>query len=223
MVWVKVCGMTTPADALAAADAGADAIGMLFAPSTRRVGIEQARAIVRALPRHVEKVGLFYDEAAETIEAIADAVGLTAVQLHGDETPGFVAGLFRGGRRSRLRVFKTIHMTGDGLPEIDPYLRGGIVDAVLLDTVVKDAATGAVRRGGTGQAFDWAGSAAFLDRLADRPRVIVAGGLTSANLADAVRILRPWGVDVCSSVEREPGTKDVRKVREFVAAAREFD
>jgi len=221
MVWIKICGMTNPVDARAAAEAGADAIGMLFAPSERRVGIEQARDIARALPRHVEKVGLFYDESASTIEEIADDVGLTAVQLHGDEPPDFVPGLFRGiGRRSRVRVFKTIHITEDAPPDVGPYLRGDVVDAFLLDTVVKDPVTGVVSRGGTGHRFDWSRNAALVEQLAARARVIVAGGLSPLNIGEAVRIMHPWGVDVCSGVEREPGQKDGRKVREFVAAAR---
>jgi phosphoribosylanthranilate isomerase len=221
MIWIKICGMTNPADALAAAQAGADAIGMLFAPSKRRIGIEQGRDIVRALPQHVEKVGLFSDESASTIEAIVDDVGLTAVQLHGDEPPDFVAGLFRGnGRRSRVRVFKTIHITGDAAPDVGPYLRGDIVDAFLLDTVAKDPVTAVVSRGGTGQAFDWSRNVALLDELAARARVIVAGGLSPVNVGEAVRVMHPWGVDVCSGVEREPGKKEAGKIRDFVAAAR---
>jgi phosphoribosylanthranilate isomerase len=224
MVWIKICGMTNPADALAAAEAGADAIGMLFAPSRRRISIEQGREIARALPQHVEKVGLFYDESASTIEDITDDVGLTAVQLHGDESPDFVATLFRGeGRRSRVRVFKTIHITDDAPPDVGPYLRGDTADAFLLDTVVTDRVTGVVRRGGTGQTFDWSRNLALLEELAARARVIVAGGLSPVNVGDAVRIMRPWGVDVCSGVEREPGQKDVQKLREFVAAARAVD
>ncbi len=221
MIWIKICGMTNPADARAAAEAGADAIGMLFAPSARRIGVEQGRDIVRALPQHVEKVGLFSDESASTIEEIADDVGLTAVQLHGDESPDFVAGLFRGnGRRSRVRVFKTIHVTGAAPPDVGPYLRGDIVDAFLLDTVVKDPVTGVVSRGGTGHTFDWSRNVELLEQLAARAPVIVAGGLSPMNVGEAVRLMHPWGVDVCSGVEREPGTKDLAKVREFVAAAR---
>jgi len=221
MVWIKICGMTNRADALAAAEAGADAIGMLFAPSTRRVSIEQGREIACALPPHVEKVGLFYDESASTIEEIADDVGLTAVQLHGDESPDFVAGLFRGdGRRSHVRVFKTIHVTHDVPPDVGPYLHDDIVDAFLLDTVVKDPVTGVVSRGGTGHTFDWFRNGALVEQLAARTRVIVAGGLSPVNVGDAVRIMHPWGVDVCSGVEREPGKKDLHKVREFVTAAR---
>jgi len=221
MVWIKICGMTNPADALAAAEAGADAIGMLFAPSPRRISIEQGRKIARALPPHVEKVGLFYDEDASTIEAIADEVGLTAVQLHGDESPDFVAGLFRAnGRRSHVRVFKTIHIADDAAPDVGPYLRGEMVDAFLLDTVVKDSITGVISRGGTGRTFDWSRHVPLVEQLAARTRVIVAGGLSPVNVSDAVRIMHPWGVDVCSGVEREPGKKDVGKVREFVAAAR---
>jgi phosphoribosylanthranilate isomerase len=213
--------VTDPGDALAAAEAGADAVGMLFAPSRRRISIEQGREIARALPRYVEKVGLFSDASAATIEEVADAVGLTAVQLHGDESPGFVTGLFRGtGRGSRIRVVKTIHVSGAEPADVGPYLRGDIADAFLLDTAVMDLTTGLVSRGGTGRTFDWARSAPLVEQLAARARVVVAGGLSPGNVGEAVRTLRPWGVDVCSGVERELGRKDLEKLREFVVAAR---
>ncbi len=221
MVWIKICGTTSPDDAIAAADAGADAVGMLFAPSKRRITIQQGREIARVLPQHVEKVGVFYDESPSTIEQAIGEVGLTAVQLHGDESPDFVAVLVRkNGRRSQIRVFKTIHITGEGQTDFSSYLDEGLLDGVLLDTVVTDPVTGAVSRGGTGKTFDWSRNLALLQNLAARTRVIVAGGLCSANVAEAVRTLHPWGVDVCSGVEREPGRKDPRKLREFVAAAR---
>jgi phosphoribosylanthranilate isomerase len=223
MLWVKICGMTSAEDALAAAEAGADAIGMLFAPSKRRVSIDQAKEITKALPKTLEKVGVFYDEPAGAIEEIASDVGLTAVQLHGDETPEFARTLFRSSGRSgrRVRVFKTLHVT-DGVEQVArEFLEDGMVDGVLLDSVAQDATTGAIERGGTGQTFDWKSVQALLPSVLRHARIIVAGGLTSANVGAAVRILRPWGVDVCSGVEREPGKKDLEKVREFVASAHE--
>jgi phosphoribosylanthranilate isomerase len=220
MPWVKICGTTNPQDALVAAEAGADAIGMLFAPSKRRITVEQGIEITRALPKTVEKVGVFYDETSSVIEQIASEVGLTAVQLHGDESPEFAKSLFRGSaRRGQMRVFKTLHMI-DGFEEVArEFLREQCVDGLLLDSVVLEA-SGDVSRGGTGQSFDWTSTSAFLPGIRSETRVIVAGGLSPANVQEAIRWMQPWGIDVCSGVEREPGKKDHKKVREFVSAAR---
>jgi phosphoribosylanthranilate isomerase len=214
--------MTNPEDALAAAVAGADAIGMLFAPSKRRISIQQGKEIANAVPKTLEKVGVFYDESAGAIEEVTSEVGLTAVQLHGDETPEFSRRLFRSAGRSgrRTRVIKTLHVT-DGVEEVaHEFLEDDCVDGLLLDTVVHDPSTGELERGGTGQLFDWKRVQALLPNLTSQKRVIVAGGLSPANVAEAIRVFRPWGVDVASGVEREPGKKDPAKVREFVAAAR---
>jgi phosphoribosylanthranilate isomerase len=222
MLWVKICGMTTADDAVAAADAGADAIGMLFAPSKRRVTIEQARQITKALPKTLEKVGVFYDESADAIEEIAVDVGLTAVQLHGDESPQFARRLFRKSDRDRrrIRVFKTLHVIAGFERLARDFAGEECVDGVLLDSVVHNASTGATERGGTGQVFDWTLVQGLLADISAEMRVIVAGGLSSGNVSTAIRVLSPWGVDVCSGVEREPGKKDLDKVREFVASAR---
>ena len=223
MLWVKICGMTNPEDALAAVDAGADAIGMLFAPSRRRITPEQAKEITKRLPHTIEKVGVFYDEAASTIEEIAVEVGLTAVQLHGDESPDFARQLFRGNprrSRSRMRVFKTLHVT-DGFETIARYfLSDHCVDGLLLDSVARDPHTGATERGGTGKTFDWQRAAELMPALMRETRVVVAGGLAPENVEEAIRILQPWGVDVCSGVESDPGKKDPQKIQEFVNAAR---
>jgi phosphoribosylanthranilate isomerase len=118
-----------------------------------------------------------------------------------------------------MRIFKTLHMI-DGFEEVArKFLREQCVDGLLLDTVVHDA-SGEVSRGGTGQSFDWASTSAFLPGIRRETRVIVAGGLSPANVEEAIRLMQPWGVDVCSGVEREPGKKDHKKVRVFVAAAR---
>lgn len=223
MLWVKICGMTNPEDAIAAAEAGADAIGMLFAPSKRRITVEQGKKITQALPKTMEKVGVFYDESASAIEEIAAEVGLTAVQLHGDESPEFAKNLFRhNSRRTRaqMRVFKTLHVVQgvEGLAR--EFLREKCVDGLLLDSMVKDSASGEVSRGGTGQTFDWKRTADFLPGIANETRIIVAGGLSPSNVAEAIQALQPWGVDVCSGVERVPGKKDAQKVHEFVSAAR---
>jgi phosphoribosylanthranilate isomerase len=222
MVWVKLCGMTNAEDAVAAAHAGADAIGMLFAPSKRRITVDQGKEIVRALPKNVEKVGVFCDEGTDAIEEITATVGLTAVQLHGDETPSFAHSLFRSnGTRSKVRVFKTIHMSGRRFgDEASKFCCEGVVDGLLLDAVVPDPSSGRTERGGTGQTFDWQSAAQSLEPLKQGTRIIVAGGLTSTNVAEAMAALQPWGVDVCSGVERAIGKKDPAKMQAFVHAAR---
>src|SRR5436190_9625423 len=139
MLWIKICGMTNADDAAAAAEAGADAIGMLFAPSKRRVTVAQAKEITRRLPRSLETVGVFYDESAATIEAIAEDVGLTAIQLHGDESPEFARELFRHHprrSRSQMRVFKTLHVAAGAETVATDFLSDGCVDGLLFDTVV---------------------------------------------------------------------------------------
>ena len=224
MLWIKICGMTSAEDAIAAAEVGADAIGIIFAPSKRRVDATAAKEITQKLPKTIDKVGVFANESAELIEEISAEVGLTAVQLHGDESPEFARTLFRhGGRRTRaqMRVFKTLHVT-NGIEGIArEFLMSRCVDGFLLDSVVHNATTGETERGGTGQTFDWYRANEFLPGVQRETRVIVAGGLSPANVGDAVRTLQPWGVDVCSGVEPEPGKKDWEKLRAFVAAARD--
>lgn len=224
MLWVKICGMTNVNDAVAAAEAGADAIGLIFAPSKRQVTADVAKEIVQKLPRTMEKVGVFANESAQQIEEIAAEVGLTAVQLHGDESSEFAKSLFRhGGQRSRaqMRVFKTLHVVSGIEGVAREFLISRCVDGFLLDSVVHNAQTGETERGGTGQTFDWHRANEFLPGVQRETRVIVAGGLSPANVGEAVRMLQPWGVDVCSGVESEPRKKDWSKVREFVAAARD--
>jgi len=224
MLWVKICGMTNAEDAVAAADAGADAIGLIFAPSKRLITPDVGKTIAQRVPKTMDKVGVFANASAQQIEDIAAEVGLTAVQLHGDESPEFARTLFRhGGQRSRaqMRVFKTLHVTTGIEGVAREFLMQNCVDGFLLDSVVHNPATGESERGGTGQAFDWQRANEFLPGVQRATRVIVAGGLSPANVAEAVRTLQPWGVDVCSGVESEPRKKDWDKLRAFVAAARE--
>lgn len=224
MLWVKICGMTNLEDAMAAVEAGADAIGLIFAPSKRQVTAESAKEIARHLPRTLDKVGVFSNESAQQIEEVAAEVGLTAVQLHGDESPEFARTLFRhGGLRSRaqMRVFKTLHViTGiEGVAR--GFLMDNCADGFLLDSVVHNPQTGETERGGTGQTFDWHRANEFLPGVQRQTRIIVAGGLSPNNVGDAVRTLQPWGVDVCSGVESAPRKKDWQKLKAFVTAARE--
>ncbi len=210
MVWVKICGTTSLEDAQVAIEAGADALGFVFADSPRCIVPATAAEIVCALPEHVEKVGVFVNESAARIHEIAEQVGLTAVQLHGDESVEF-ARQFSG---SNLRVFKAIPVRGGFAAGMIAFVEKGEVDAVLLDTA-------AALRGGTGLSFDWRTVAEYMPAHGDNDmRVIVAGGLTPLTVPHAIRILRPWGVDVASGVECEPGKKDHEKVREFVRAAK---
>ncbi|MBZ5509690.1 MAG: phosphoribosylanthranilate isomerase [Acidobacteriia bacterium] len=230
MTWIKICGTTTRADALAAVEAGADAVGFVFAASPRRIAPEAAQEIAAALPRPVDKVGVFANESAERIERVARQVGLTVIQLHGDESADFARRLFRSsdGRadgRARLRVFKAVSV----MPGVEGVLRdfasSDAVDGILLDSaVLRVACMGQgteLVRGGTGVTFDWKRATDFVPGIAQRTRIILAGGLSPANVAEAVRILQPWGVDVCTGVEASPGAKDHAKVRAFVSAVRD--
>lgn len=202
MVRVKICGITRPEDAAAAAEAGADAMGLVFAESPRRVTLEQARAILAALPPFVTPVALFVNETAEQIRETCQALGVRTVQLHGDEPPEFARQL------AGLCVIKAFRIGGEA--DLAPLAAGYPALAYLLDSKV------AGRRGGTGVTLDWTLAA----RAASLGRIILAGGLTPDNVADAVRRVRPYGVDVSSGVECEPGRKDPAKVQAFVAAAR---
>ena len=214
MVWVKICGTTNLEDAQAAVDAGADALGFIFADSPRRVEPEIARDIVRSLPKHIEKVGVFVNESAERIRAIVKEVGLTGVQLHGYRTlqePIRIKA--ESGSQGELQVTLAFPIPLSG--EIGEGLfQFGNADRVLFDTAVNGKA------GGSGQTWNWEMGKVFLEQVSDIVKVVVAGGLTPVNVAEAVRILRPWGVDVSSGVEREPGKKDHEKVKAFVKAAK---
>ena len=200
---VKICGITTARDAQAAARAGADAIGLVFAPgSPRRVTPAQAARIVRALPPGVTPVGVFVNEPPIRVAALAHRCRLGRLQLHGDETPAECRALRR---RTGLPVVKAIRVARVEDLAVIPRYRGA-VDAILLDTAM------AGQRGGTGRAFDW--------RLAVRAKrfglpVILAGGLTPTTVATAIRQVRPVEVDVSSGVERRPGVKSPAKIRAF--------
>lgn len=202
MVRIKICGIMDPAAAAVAAEAGADAIGMIFAPSRRRVTTGRAREIVAALPPFVAKAGVFVDESRARIEEIVETVGLDTVQLHGHETPEF-AGSFS------LPVVKAIRVRDAGsLTGLAAYR----VWAFLLDTYDPEAL------GGTGRVFDWelaAGAAA-------QHRIILSGGLRPENVVEALDRVRPYGVDVSSGVETE-GAKDHAKIRAFVRRVRAWD
>ncbi len=229
MTWVKICGNTNQKDALAAVNAGADAIGFVFTSSRRRITPDAAQEIIAGLPRTIDKVGVFANDAADYVEQVARTIGLTVVQLHGDETPEFARKLFRtpDGRsdgRARFRIFKAISVMPGVEGVLRRFSREFSVDGILLDSAVFRVASldqpAEMIRGGTGIPFDWRRAADFVPGLARKTRVILAGGLTPDNVAEAVGILKPWGVDVCTGVEACPGQKDEQKLRAFVSAVR---
>ncbi len=202
-LFVKVCGITSEKDAEAAAEAGADAVGLVFWPrSPRAVGVEAARRIAAAVPPAVVRVGVFVDEAPETIARTVEAVGLDLVQLHGDERPNLLDAL-------PCRAWKALRV-GSDLTAADVAPWAGAA-GLLLD------ARAAGRPGGTGQTFDWTLARAVRERISF---LVLAGGLDAQNVAKAVEVVRPDGVDVSSAVESAPGRKDSAKVRSFVEAAR---
>ena len=199
MTRIKICGLTDRDDALLAVEAGADALGLVFADSPRRVTPETAELIVADLPL-VSVVGVFVNERTEAIKSIAQRVGLNTVQLHGEEPP-------RDCERLALKVIKRFNIlendTADTLRERMERYR---VAAYLLDP-------GA----GSGRKFDWS-----LARDLPGP-LIVSGGLTPENVGEAIRTLRPYAVDVSSGVEQKPGHKDAEKMKAFVQAVRDAD
>lgn len=207
--WIKFCGTTSLADALASIEAGADALGFIFAPSKRQITPEKAHEIIRGLPKNVERVGVFVDESADRIVQIAQTAALTMVQLHGNESPESVARLKSDPVAGRnLTVIKTVLIRGDFHLELEKFINAlSPPDAILLDS-------GA----GSGRMFDWRGVRPFL--TGTEMRFIVAGGLDSNNVSAALGMFHPFGVDVVSGVESSPGKKDPGKLKAFVAAVR---
>lgn len=221
--WIKFCGTTSLDDALASIEAGADALGFIFAPSKRRVTPKKAEEIIRSLPPGVERIGVFMGATREEIRDVVTNVDLTGIQLHGNEFAPEVYDYLPQDRRDTLRIIKTI-IVQDGFEEqidVGTAIRC-VVDAWLLDS-------GA----GSGTTFDWKivrsrfrhwGDLLWKDvgtRLGDRDaRFVIAGGLSPESVGEAIRILSPWGVDVVSGIEAAPGRKDRDKMKAFVRAVR---
>ena len=204
MVYAKVCGITTPREGTFAAESGADAIGLVFAESLRRISVEEAREITAALPEGILKVGVFVNAEPAEVLRIAREVGLDYAQLHGDESPEDVDAVREGG----LKVMKALQVRGaESLGAIDDYG----ADLFLLDAWSEKA------RGGTGERFDWG----LAKSLKGRGNIVVSGGLGPENVREAVRLLEPYGVDASSSLEDAPGKKNDERVRRFVSAAKE--
>ena len=198
----KICGITRVEDALAAVEAGADAIGLVFyAKSPRAVTVQQARSIINALPPFVTTVGLFVDASRCELGEILDAVPLDLLQFHGDESPENCEGYHRPYIKA-LRV-----KPGDDIAaQVALYKNAS---GVLLDTYVPGIP------GGTGEAFDWS----LVPEGLSKP-IILAGGLTAENVAQAIARVRPYAVDVSGGVEAAKGIKDAQKIRAFMQAVR---
>jgi phosphoribosylanthranilate isomerase len=215
MFRIKICGITNCDDALAAATAGADAIGLNFFNQSRRfVDATSARRIATALPADVMKVGVFVNATADEITHVVENVGLDAVQLHGNEPPRLV-----GQFPTSVGLLRAIRCGADGLAPLATFLtecrsRGRLPDAVLVD------ADAGGEFGGSGRLADWTVITEQRTVLAELP-MILAGGLTPENVGQAIATVRPDGVDVASGVESSPGKKDAAMVRDFIAAARE--
>jgi phosphoribosylanthranilate isomerase len=197
-VWIKICGITNEDDALLATALDADALGFVFAPSPRQVDAETVRDIVRRLPREVHTVGVFRDEKPERIIEVVGRTGLQGVQLHGREPLSEVAWI-------RERVQFVIQAFAAGDPALADATKSQ-ADVILVDSPDP----------GSGKVFDWQ----LAEGAPSGIRLLLAGGLTAENVGDAIRLVRPWGVDVSSGVEEAPGRKDARKLRRFIVAAR---
>jgi len=195
-MFIKICGMTRLEDARSAVAHGASAIGFVFWPrSPRFVAPEAARTILSKLPEHVRAVGVFVNQQAADINATAELVGLSAVQLHGDEEPSLLRVIERP-------VIKAIDLSNGAADEWP--------DEVTMLVDARDPE----RRGGTGQLADWQRAA----QLAKKRRVVLAGGLTAENVTAAISAVHPFGVDVSSGIEAEPGIKDPARLSAFFAA-----
>lgn len=221
-MWVKICGNTRLEDCQRAVDLGVDALGFIFAHGKRLVTAEHVRTITSQLPTHVATFGVFTQRDPEFILRTADVAGISGVQMHGFFDASLASALrerFPKGHSPRL--IQVVHWDVDKSvdtqqarlrTELAVLADSGLVDAALMDSRTTQGS------GGTGVTFDWAAAASVVQE--SRLPVIAAGGLRPENVAEAVRILKPWGVDVSSGVEAAPGVKDATRMEQFVQAAR---
>jgi phosphoribosylanthranilate isomerase len=208
-VRVKICGITNWADARCACDAGADYLGFNFyLRSPRYIDPERAGSIVRRLPKRVASVGIFVNEPDENLIRIARGVKLTYVQLHGEETPADVSRLRR--MLGAVKIIKAIRVRRAA--DVRKAEQFHDAFAILLDGFEPQ------RRGGTGKKFEWSVAA----RADARLQIFLAGGLTPENVAEAIRIVQPYAIDVCSGVESSPGKKDRARIKALMRAVRDF-
>jgi phosphoribosylanthranilate isomerase len=197
-MFVKICGITNEDDALLSVALGADAVGFVFAPSTRQIAAQKVYDITRRLPPEILTVGVFRNEHPKLVIETVQRAGLRAAQLHGHETPDEVAEV-----AAQVRwVIKAVVAGSNDARRADQFA----TDMILVDAPAP----------GSGKVFDWG----LVDDVAEGVRIILAGGLTPDNVGGAVRRVRPWGVDVSSGVEKSPGKKDALKLKAFIANAR---
>jgi phosphoribosylanthranilate isomerase len=227
MTWVKICGITNLEDALTAVEAGADALGFVFyEKSPRKVDLEVVGEIAARLPVQLEKVGVFVNESFEYMESVAMKVGLTAIQLHVETPPtGSKKPQMKPAEKIKRYIALPVRHFFDKEGRFDSFAMSvredeadKWVSAFFLDSSTPE------QMGGSGRVFDWQAAVPVAEVIQQAGfSLVVAGGLTPANVAEAIRVLTPWGVDVASGVESTPGKKDPEKVRAFVAAVRQAE
>jgi phosphoribosylanthranilate isomerase len=228
-MWVKICGNTTLEDAELAVEAGANAVGFIFAGGPRQMTPERVGMIVAQLPGEVETYGVFGSLDFEAIAATVEESGLTGIQLHAGADlratvelatrlrRHFTERFEQTGRTRKLAILHVLHYHERIAADLEELAATEAVDAALVDSRT------ATQLGGTGLHFDWQGARAGFLEVAPHLRLIAAGGLGPENVAEAIFTLQPWGVDVASGVEAAPGRKDPAKVREFVAKVRQTE
>lgn len=213
MFRIKICGIKNVADAEAAVVAGADAIGLNFyAPSPRSIDRATAREIVNAIGTRVCKVGLFVNASVDEVRAVHDDLGLDLIQLHGDERADFLRGL------APRPVMKALRLGPDGLASVKSWLDDAMRSSLFPKLLLLDAYRPG-QYGGTGATADWSQAAAYA-RTPKVPPLVLAGGLTPANVAEAIRAVRPAAIDTAGGVESSPGVKDAVRMAAFVIAAK---
>ncbi|HZD77791.1 MAG TPA: phosphoribosylanthranilate isomerase [Acidobacteriaceae bacterium] len=222
-MWIKICGNTSLADAQHAANSGASAVGFVFAPSPRRVTVDQVRAISPHLPRNVERIGVFVDATFDELVSAVREADLTGVQLHANDDPDLPrrlrAHFAAETSTAAISILAVLAFSDDMEPQIQGVARDaardGAIDALLIDS------RSPVGHGGTGTCYDWQAAQHLFRKVAPQLRLIAAGGLHPDNVAEAIRTLTPWGVDVATGVEAAPGRKDPARVAAFIRNARD--
>jgi len=229
MTWIKICGITNLEDALTALEAGANALGFVFyEKSPRYVDREIVRRVVSQLPRTTEKVGVFVDRDAGRAVEIARHCGLTALQIQLQApSAAFPAATIplvavASGRTKMYLALPAAWLLSEGPVRVNLASLLAPAPQRPSDTIFLDSSTPELA-GGTGKTFDWEKVSPLVEKMKQTLKIVVAGGLTSSNVAEAIRILKPWGVDVSSGVEAAPGRKDPAKVRAFIRAVRQAD
>jgi phosphoribosylanthranilate isomerase len=216
-MWIKICGNTSLEDARFAAESGAHAVGFVFAPSPRQVEPNLVSRITQQLPAQLEKYGVFVNAEFDEIVSTVVECGLTGVQIHRSSDESLPSRLRRHFAQ-RISILRVLHYQNHDATfdlQLGELGQNGALDGVLVDSSTKRAV------GGTGTTFNWLQARNSFLRAAPHLRLIAAGGLSPENVKQAIQLLRPWGVDVVSGVERAPGKKDPAKVQAFIRSAQE--